>query len=290
MNDLDITEENFLVNLSWEATDDTLLYAQFSDGFRSGGFPARTPPGTDEAFFEALSYGPEFVDSYEIGAKTSLFDGAIRANLALFRSEYTDQQINATADNPISGPVLAVANLADSIIQGAELEANWLVTDDFRIDASVGYLDTELDEILDPSGTFILNDNSNIRRDITADDDIELPNAPEWQINVGANYSFNLGDAEIRNRLDVIYESSQNSSIGNYNFTEVPSSTRLNYFLTYIPSSDKFEFTLGARNLTDEEDVIGAALAVGPGAVGSNVIRRGREAFAQLKVKFGENY
>ena len=75
----------------------------------------------------------------------------------------------------------------------------------------------------------------------------------------------------------------------NYNFTEVPSSTRLNYFLTYIPSSDKFEFTLGARNLTDEEDVIGAALAVGPGAVGSNVIRRGREAFAQLKVNFGEN-
>ena len=142
---------------------------------------------------------------------------------------------------------------------------------------------------MEPSGTFILNDNSNIRRDITADDDIELPNAPELQINVGANYSFNLGDAEIRNRFDVIYESSQNSSIGNYNFTEVPSSTRLNYFLTYIPSSDKFELTLGARNLTDEEDVIGAALAVGPGAVGSNVIRRGREAFAQLKVNFGEN-
>ena len=105
---------------------------------------------------------------------------------------------------------------------------------------------------------------------------------------MGANYSFNLGDAEIRNRLDVIYESSQNSSIGNYNFTEVPSSTRLNYFLTYIPS-ENYEFTLGARNLTDEEDVIGAALAVGPGAVGSNVIRRGREAFVQLKVNFGEN-
>ena len=289
VNELDITEENFLVNLSWEATDDTLLYAQFSDGFRSGGFPARTPPGTDAAFFEALSYDPEFVDSYEIGAKTTLFGGAVRANLALFRSEYTDQQINATADNPVSGPVLAVANLADSIIQGAELEANWLVTDDFRIDASVGYLDTELDEILDPSGTFILNDNSNIRRDITADDDIELPNAPEWQISVGANYSFYLGDAEVRNRLDLVHESSQNSSIGNYNFTQIPSTTRLNYFLTYIPT-ENYEFTLGARNLTDEEDVIGAALATGPGAVGSNVIRRGREAFAQLKVKFGENY
>ena len=99
VNELEITEENFLVNLSWEATDDTLLYAQFSDGFRSGGFPARTPPGTDAAFFEELTYNPEFVDSYEIGAKTSLFDGAVRANLALFRSEYTDQQINATVFN-----------------------------------------------------------------------------------------------------------------------------------------------------------------------------------------------
>ena len=95
------------------------------------------------------------------------------------------------------------------------------------------------------------------------------------------------GDAEVRNRFDVVYESSFFSDIGNYDFTTIPSSTRLNYFLTYIPN-DSYEFTLGARNLTDEEDVIGAALAAGPGAVGSNVIRRGREAFAQLKVKFGE--
>ena len=284
-DELDITETNFLVNVSWAATDDTLVYAQFSDGFRSGGFPARTPPGSTVPF-EDLVYDPEFVDSYEIGVKTTLFDGAVRANLAVFRSEYTDQQLNVTALDPFIGnPILTVANVADSVIQGVELEANWLVTDNFRIDTSVGYLDAELDEITAEGGSFILNDNSNIRRDITDDDNIELPNSPTWQFNVGANYSFFTSIGEFRNRIDVIHEGSFNSDIGNYNFTQVPSTTRLNYFLTYLPN-DKFEVTVGGRNLTDDEDVIGAALASGPGAVGSNVIRRGREVFAQLKYSF----
>ena len=286
-DELDITEPNFLANLSWEATDNTLLYAQFSDGFRSGGFPARTPPGSTIPF-EELVYLPEFVDSYEIGMKTTMFDGAVRANLALFRSEYTDQQINATALDPQNGPILTVANIADSVIQGVELEANWLVTDNFRIDSSVGYLDAELDEITTPDGVFIVNDGSNLRRDITDDDDIELPNSPDWQFTVGANYSLHTDIGEFRNRFDVIYEGSFNSEIANYNFTQVPSSTRLNYFLTYLPNNGAFEVTLGARNLTNDEDVIGAALATGPGAVGSNVIRRGREAFGQVKYNFGQ--
>ena len=46
------------------------------------------------------------------------------------------------------------------------------------------------------------------------------------------------------------------------------------------------EMCIRDSNLTDDEDVIGAALASGPGAVGSNVIRRGREVFAQLKYSF----
>ena len=285
---LEITEENFLLNLSWEATDNTLLYAQFSDGFRSGGFPARTPPGVDPDFFDALVFQPEFVDSYEIGAKTTLFDGAVRANIAAFRSDYTDQQLNVTTENPtVGGPVPTVANVSDSVIQGVELEANWLVTDDFRIDAAIGYLDAKLDEITTADGLLIFNDNNNLRRVVDDPDALELPNSPEWQINVGANYSFHLGDAEIRNRLDLIHESAQFSTVANYDFGRIPSTTRFNYFLTYIPN-DQYEFTLGARNLTDEEDVVNATFNAGPGAAGYNVIRRGREAFAQLKVKFGE--
>ena len=123
---------------------------------------------------------------------------------------------------------------------------------------------------------------------ITDDDDIELPNSPEWQLNIGANYSLHTRFGEFRNRFDFLYEGSYNSNIGNYNFTQIPSTSRFNYFLTFIPNNSDFEFTLGARNLTDDEDVIGAALATGPGAVGSNVIRRGREVFGQIKYTFGQ--
>ncbi|MDB4511890.1 TonB-dependent receptor, partial [Arenicella sp.] len=50
------TETNTLVNLSWQVTDNTLIYGQFADGFRSGGFPSRLGGGQTEI----LEYDPEF--------------------------------------------------------------------------------------------------------------------------------------------------------------------------------------------------------------------------------------
>ena len=113
---LGIEEQNYLVNLSWVVTEDVLLYAQFSDGFRNGGFPARTPPGTGLAF-EDVIYGPEFVDSYEVGVKGTWLDGKLRTNAAIFLADYSDQQINATIFDPgLGGNVGTILNLGESTI------------------------------------------------------------------------------------------------------------------------------------------------------------------------------
>jgi len=116
-----------------------------------------------------------------------------------------------------------------------------------------------------------------------------LPFAPEFQINLGANYSFFLGNgAEIRNRADVFYESKQFSNIGNYSNGIVPSTTRVNYNVSYIPENGDWELTLGARNLLDEEYITNAAVETTTRAAIYNVLGRGREAYVQFKVNFGE--
>lgn len=281
------SETNVLANLSWNINDDTLTYLQYSDGFRNGGFPARTPAGF--SVFQEATYDEEFVDSIEWGLKTEALDGNLRANVAIFYAEYTDQQINATIFDPgLDANIGAIQNLGESEISGIEVEANYLVTDNFRIDASIGYLDTELTSINADGNQFVLNSGNNLQKTITEDSNVELPHAPEFQVNLGANYSFYLGNAEIRNRIDLFYESDQYSGIGNYEGELIPSTTRINYFLSYVPQDSSWEGTLGVRNLTDEEDILNASLDASPRAAVYHVEGRGREAFLQFKYSFGE--
>lgn len=284
----DASESSFLANLSWDVSDNAMLYLQFSDGFRNGGFPARTPAGFTQ--FQQARYDEEFVESWEVGFKTTALDGRIRANIALFSSDYTDMQINATVFDPALGNnVGTIQNVGDSEISGLEVEGSWLANDNLRFDASIGYLSTELTRINAENGQFILNVGNNLQKTITTASGVELPHAPELQVNMGANYSFFLGGgAEIRNRIDVFYESEQYSSIGNYAQGLIPSSTRVNYTGSYIPDNGNWEATIGIRNLTDEENVLNTAIETGPRAGLYHVEGRGREAYILFKYSFGQ--
>lgn len=282
------SEVNVMANLSWSYSDNGMAYLQFSDGFRNGGFPARTPAGF--TVFQEARYDEEFVESWELGLKTTGLDGRLRANMALFSSSYTDMQINATVFDPALGNnVGTIQNVGDSTIEGFELEMNYLVADNFRLDASLGVLSSELDSVNADLGEFILNNNNNLQKTITANSGVELPFAPEMQLNVGANYSLFLGNgAEIRNRIDFFYEAEQYSTIGNYSQERIPSTSRANYTGSYIPESGNWEATIGIRNLTDSEMVLNATLEAGPRAALYNVLARPREAYFQFKYMFGE--
>lgn len=283
----DASEPSMMANLSWDMSDDAMVYLQFSDGFRNGGFPARTPAGFTQ--FQQARYSEEFVETWELGLKSTALDGKLRANLAVFTSDFTDMQINATVFDPaLANNVNTIQNIGDSEISGIELEGSYLVTDNFRIDTSIGYLNTKLTSINADGGQFIINSGNNLQKTITVDSGVELPHAPELQANIGANYSLYLGNgAEIRNRIDVFYESDQYASIANYNQDLIPSTTRVNYMATYMPSDANWEATLGVRNLTDEEDILNTALETGPRAGYYHVLGRGREAYLQFKYSFG---
>ena len=144
------------LNVQWDVLDDTMLYFSYSQGFKSGGFtsaddgePAgyiagQAPDPTDRVFTDsadAFEFEDEEVDAFEIGGKHTLLDGGMTLNWAAFYTEYDNLQVSV-----FKGVGFGVTNAASTIVQGIEVDLNWQATDDLRLGASGGWLDSEFDE------------------------------------------------------------------------------------------------------------------------------------------------
>jgi len=162
------------VGLDWKPelgfTDDTMLYAFYSRGYKGGGANPPSPgfatkeewlanavaDGVDPLnltfieFFNQLpvlsltgveygkTFDPEFVNAFEIGTKNTLLNGALTLNLTGFYYDYKDYQVSQIRDRT------AVNENFDAKVWGAELEAVFAPTRNLRINASLGYLRTKI--------------------------------------------------------------------------------------------------------------------------------------------------
>jgi iron complex outermembrane receptor protein len=168
------------VILAWEPGAQLNLYASYSQGFKGGGFD---PRGNFANADVRRGFEPETVDSYELGAKTSLLDGRATINTALFYADYTDVQIPGSVIVP--GPPVSfvgtVTNAGAAEMYGLELEASASFTDRFSGGLSVGYIDAEYTEFL-VGGVDVSN-----QRDVQ--------NTPDWTGNARLTYTLplNLG-------------------------------------------------------------------------------------------------
>ena len=171
-----------MVSLDYQFGPDTMAYARYAKGFKSGGFNGRA-----NSVAEATSYKPEKVDSFEVGLKTTIAT-QLRVNLAAFYNDYKDFQARVSTTDESQGinlPQLSVFNAGKLNIKGAEAEISWTPLPRLLLDAQVGYLDAEYKEF----------------------DDVRFANfggsrafqtpafAPEWTLRFGAQYGFDLGSA-----------------------------------------------------------------------------------------------
>lgn len=151
--DTTISDSNSWSNLSpklgaqYFFSDDLMGYATWSRAFRSGGYNGRaTSPTTIGPFDE------EQADNYEIGLKSALFDGRVRANLSAFWLEYKDLQRPVIRPNPAggAGQETITENVGKARNRGAELELSALLTPQLSLDLSLGYLNASNQEFCAP--------------------------------------------------------------------------------------------------------------------------------------------
>lgn len=180
------------VILDWKPNDDTMLYASWSRGFRSGGFNGRatTPSAIGP-------YQPERVDSFEAGLKADLLDGLLRFNPTVFWVEYDNKQEDIIRGAPGGGTETIVENAASARVRGAELEVQFRPSQNLTLRASGGYLDPKYKSFLIPDlanpGQFLdVKALRNFRR------------APKWTFNAGLDYTLPLNDNDSLN-LNIDY-------------------------------------------------------------------------------------
>jgi iron complex outermembrane recepter protein len=169
------------IALSYDISDDMMVFGSFASGFKSGGFFART-----QNAFDINSYDPEYVDTYEIGLKSEWLDNRLRFNATAFYSEYEDKQEEVIVNLGGGNVTTIVQNAADAEITGIELELTAAITSGLSGFINFGYIDAEFTE-------FIVSDNDG---NIVDQSDLELRNAPEQTINVGLDYylPFSFGE------------------------------------------------------------------------------------------------
>jgi iron complex outermembrane recepter protein len=149
--------------LSYKATDDLLLYASYSKGYKAGGFnldrsalkaatlPFSATAGGAQAFVSNLQFDPELVTGYEIGAKYST--GPFSLNIAAFRQDFSNFQLNT-----FNGAVFLVQNVngCDTDLAGADRDLSDTTGTCAAGDVSYGVSarGVELEGVLAPTSTF----------------------------------------------------------------------------------------------------------------------------------------
>lgn len=176
------------VVLDHKLSDDSLLYASFSRGFKGGGL---------NAIGSAMpTFDPEYINAYEIGSKNQFADGTLQANFSGFYYDYKNLQLGQRR-----GASVQTIN-TDAKIWGVESEFVWAPADGLLFNANASYLNTTLgglapgQETSDPAnpaqwnGVGIPTKTPEVRLSLKGN---ELPYAPKFKIAVGGEYKMPLG-------------------------------------------------------------------------------------------------
>jgi len=225
--------------VEYTPTDDVLVYGKWSRGFKAGSFP--NAPMAIMTGLGDTPIEPEIVNTYEAGIKSEFADGRARLNVAVFFSDYTDQQINEGIPLPGGGTEFRVLNV-DSEIFGAELDFNWLLAEDTYIDVSLGFLDTEITQgpEADPDFTGPPAEGN------------ELPQSPGFTANLAFRKDWPLGNGAIIGiGADGRYSGSRVFDLTNERSDD--SYYILNAQAYYEFGEEKaFRVTLWGKNISDE--------------------------------------
>lgn len=128
------------VGIDYRPNSDMMVYASYSQGFRSGGFS----PRAGSAASASLSYQPEVVDSFEVGGKFDLFDRVLQLNVAAFYSKYDDLQQNNTLFCGVCATQneTITSNVGSATIKGFEMDFTARPTPELTISGALGILDS----------------------------------------------------------------------------------------------------------------------------------------------------
>jgi iron complex outermembrane receptor protein len=247
-------QTSFDVSLLWDANENVNLYGRIANGFR-----APTIQGRDVAFFGGTSVADaETILSFEAGFKINAADNRVLINGAMFH--YTIEDMQLTAIGGLTNAVQLV-NAAKGSGTGMDLDASFVITDNFVVTAGFSFVETEIrdDNLAVPpcgSGACTPLDPVGPGGNLLVDGN-PFPGAPDSTFNLTARYSVPTDSGEMFFFTDwarqgatnfLLYESAEYQTDGNFE-----GGVRVGY----IHGANEWEVAIFGRNITDEENMKG---------------------------------
>ena len=262
----DSTDENDFsgkLALQWDFSDSVMSYLSYVEGYKGPAFDLTfdADPTTQERI------DPETSESWELGVKSTLFDGRATLNAALFYSEYDNFQAegffdsdglpdcppdNLTCDPDDDPGAFLLINAGSVTTQGLELDFQAQVTENLRVSGGVALVDAEIDEY--PNGpcsngqTF--RGECDLLQDLSGGD---LPYSPDWKANLMAAYTWVREGA-----FDVVFIGmAQGQDEVLYSLAQDEGTIGDSYWVydgsvVFQDHSDRWQATVFVKNLADE--------------------------------------
>ena len=133
---------NSKFGINYKVTDKAMVYADFAQGFRDGGANSGLPQGCYNNGVPH-SYVPDTMNNYEIGWKTSSLDGHLIWNGATYLMDWKQYQTIIYDVNACPTSSYYV-NVGDARIYGVESNINYLLSDNWSLQAMGSYTDSHI--------------------------------------------------------------------------------------------------------------------------------------------------
>lgn len=257
-------ESNFApsVTFQWDALDWAMVYGTWSQGFKSGGFDARSNaspeanapdpgnPADNTILIGSFEFEEEKSTSYEIGAKTTLLDGAAELNYALFFTKFDDLQISIF-DGTLG---FNVGNAGAAETMGLEIDGRMALTENLMMTGALAFLDFEFTDFKNGQCNHTQPDpEEDGLCDFTGETNQYVA---DFSGNIGLVYTTSIADSlEFRGGVDVVFTDDYNPTQNLDPTQEQDGYAVINGRLALSDFEDGWEIALVGKNLTDEEIV-----------------------------------
>jgi iron complex outermembrane receptor protein len=251
--DVDYSNFSPRVTLAYKPWDDTMLYATWTKGFKSGGWN----PGSDQpplAPSVEPAFQPEKITDYEAGVKKDWDDHRIRTNLSAYYYDYDNLQVQQKTP----AYVILITNAADARIYGLEATAEAVVTDHLLVNFGLSLIHAKYSSFCNADANRALQPTSPVcanegyppgSQDLTGN---YLNRAPSYVVNIGADYNWHAFDGTMLAHIDANYSGREYFTPSNVEAASAPPHELLNASLRYTSSKNVWT-QAWVKNITDNQ-------------------------------------
>ncbi len=277
-------------NLSWKITDDQLVYATWSQGFRPGGFNRGSTghlPGADgeKQYFTPATYAPDTLVNTELGFKTLWLNRRLELDGALYNEDWKNTQVNFFDPQGGLGNLTFGTNGANYQVRGGELQVIARVYEGITVQGSGSYNHSK-----QTNSPFLINNNpksATFGQAITSvpnpygAEGSPLANAPLLQFNIRIRDEIPVGDYKTFWQVGAQHIGDSVSGTGNIATFDQPGYTT--YDASFGVSKDAWNVQIFGQNLTS----VNASTGTNSGQfVQTETVTRPRIAGIKIGYKF----